>query len=69
MAGAEIGVDEIDADGVLLHPDLARPGSGNGDILVSQNLRAAHFVHAHHSNHFSLLPKFLSRVRDHRSSP
>ena len=32
---AEIDVGEIDAAGVLLHADLARPGSGNGDVFVS----------------------------------
>ena len=54
-AHAKIGIDEIDAASVLLHPDLARPRRGNIDLLECQNLGSADFMNSDCSNHFPLL--------------
>ena len=54
-AHAEIGVDEIDAGRVLLDPDLSLPGRGQLNLFIGQNLGPADLMHAHRSNHFTLL--------------
>ncbi len=54
-AHAEIGVDEIDAAGVLLELDLARARRADLDILEGQNFRTAGFVYAHCCDHVSPL--------------
>ena len=52
-AHAKIGVDEIDAAGVLLDPDLALARRADFDLFVGQNLGAAGLMNAYCSNHFS----------------
>ncbi len=54
-AHAEIGVDEIDAAGVLLDADLALPRRRQFDLFVGQNLGPARLMHAYCRNHFPLL--------------
>src|SRR5262249_60411450 len=51
----EIGVDEIEAAGMVLHPHLARPGRRHLNVLVGQHLGAAILVYPHRRDHGSLL--------------
>ena len=50
-AGAEIDVDEVEADGVLADADLARSGRRHLDVLINQRFRAPYLVHAHGLGH------------------
>jgi hypothetical protein len=52
-AGAEIGVDEVQANGAVLHQQFARPRRGQRDVLELQNLRAAGLVNANGFDHES----------------
>ena len=54
-ARPEIGIDKIDAAGVVLDANLACPRSRNSHILKGQNLRPAVFVYAYCRNHEPLL--------------
>ncbi len=49
--GAEIDVDEVEADGVLAYPHLARSGGCDFHILIHQGFRPSHLVHAHGLGH------------------
>ena len=49
--GAEIDVDEIEADGVLADAHLARSGRRHGDVLINQGFRTPYLVHAHGLGH------------------
>ena len=54
-AHAEIGVDEIDADRVLLDLDLALSRRRNLNVVECQDFGTAVFVDAHCRNHVSPL--------------
>ena len=47
----EIGVDEIDAAGVLLDADLALSGCANLDVFKSEDLGTASFMNPDCRNH------------------
>src|SRR5205814_9667863 len=53
-AGAEIDVDEIQADGMLTEADLARSRRRYVHVLIHQGFRTRHLVHAHGLGHDSL---------------
>src|SRR5207302_4069631 len=48
---AEIGVDEIDADGAIPDLDLARARRRHLDLLVAQDFGTARLVHSHRCDH------------------
>ena len=51
-AHAEIGIDEIDAAGMLLDLDLALAWRGDLDIFVGEDFGTTGFVNAHCRDHF-----------------
>ena len=53
-AGAEVDVDEIQADGMLTDADLARSRRRHVHVLIHQGFRTPHLVHAHGLGHDSL---------------
>ena len=60
-AGAEIGVDEVEADGAVADQDLARPRRRQGDLLELQNLGPTGLVHADCFRHGDLLMSMAQR--------
>ena len=61
----EIGVDIIDASGMLLDPDLARPRRWHVDFLIREHFRPAVLMNPHRCDHDSLpldLPCWVCRV-------
>src|SRR5205807_1092290 len=70
---AKVGIDEIDAAGVLLDADLTLARSADFDLFVYQNFWAADLMNAHCSNHWSspivtMQSLWLEIGRDHRWS-
>jgi len=53
-AAAQIGVDIVDAAGVLLDADVLRSRRRNGDILEGQDLRSADLVYSNRCDHGAL---------------
>src|SRR5713101_1224676 len=64
-AGAEIGVDVVEADGGLAQADLTGAGFADFDIFPDENLRAAGLVEANRVDHVVFLSVAASlRRRD-----
>ena len=55
-AGAEVGVDEVQAAGALADVHLALAGCGNLDVLIGEDLRPSRLMHPYRLGHLAQLP-------------
>ena len=68
-AGTVIGIDVVEADGVVAHRRFAGGRGGQVDCFPAQNLGAAGLVNTDGVGHRSLLAFLLSRLRGYHPAP